>query len=704
MKTIIAKNAGFCFGVKRAIDIAFDVADTKSNVLTLGPLIHNEQVVNKLREHGVNPIKALDEAADGSTVIIRTHGVGADVLCGMNDKNIEIIDATCPYVKKIHNIVNHHHKNGYQIVIIGDKSHPEVVGINGWCQNSAIVISTPEEILGIINKKSLCFVVQTTFSLEIWTKIKNIAKNSCKDAVIFDTICSATEKRQSEAEIISSKAEAMLVIGGRSSSNTKKLVDICTANCADTYHIETFLDIPKSIYQKSIAGVTAGASTPEWIIKEVIEKMSEEKVNVGTEETNVSNVVETATGEFSFADELDKSMKTLKSGDIVNGTVIGISPAEVWVNLGAKMDGYIPAGELCGDPNASPYDIVKIGEEITVFVVRVSDVEGTIMLSKKKIESIKGRKTVEAALETGEVLSGKVVEAVNGGIIVLSNGVRIFVPASQASAQYVKELDTLVGTDVSFRVIDINQRRGKIVGSVKTVASEVRKQAYDAFWATAEIGKQYDGVVKSLTDFGAFVDIGGIDGLVHISELSWGRIKHPSEVISVGDEVKVTVVALDKEKNKISLGYRSQSENPWELVKTKITVGDVITVKIVRIVTFGAFAEIIPHVDGLIHISQISNTRIDKVSSVLSIGQEVEVKVTETDYDNKKISLSIRALIEPEEIVTEEDPVEFVGEILEATVLVDAPVVEEVVEVAGESVEAAEEVAEEASEKTAESE
>jgi 4-hydroxy-3-methylbut-2-enyl diphosphate reductase len=345
------------------------------------------------------------------------------------------------------------------------------------------------------------------------------------------------------------------------------------------------------------------------------------------------------------------------------------------VNLGSKADGFIPVGELNGDPTVSPADIVKIGEEVSVFVVRVNDVEGTIMLSMKKIESIKGRKILEGALDSGEILSGVVTEAVNGGLIVLSNGSRVFVPASQASVRYVKDLESFVGEDVSFRIIDINLRRGKIVGSIKSVAAEVRKKQLDAFWDTAEVGKAYTGTVKSLTDFGAFVVIGGVDGLIHISELSWGRIKHPSEVVSVGDSVDVTLLAIDREKNKISLGYRNPAENPWEIVKEKVHVGDVLPGKIVRMVSFGAFAEIIPHAEGLIHISQIADRRIDKVSSVLSIGQEVEAKVTAIDFDSQKISLSIRALTEP-------DPIE--SEPIAETLVAEEPVVEE--PVVGESV------------------
>ena len=404
------------------------------------------------------------------------------------------------------------------------------------------------------------------------------------------------------------------------------------------------------------------------------------------------------TDELSFAEAMEQSLVSLKTGDIVKGVIIGVTPTEVYVNLGSKADGIIPAGELSEDPSVSPEDIVKVGDEIEVFVVRVNDVEGTVQLSKKKLDIIAGQKKLEAALETREIMEGKVVEAVNGGVIVLSNGTRVFIPARQAASRYVQDLNTLVGQDVQFRIIEFNPRRRKIVGSIKSVADEIAAQKLEEFWANAEVGKEYDGVVKSLTSFGAFVDIGGVDGLVHISELSWGRIKHPSEVVNVGDTVHVYIIALDREKNKVSLGYRRAADNPWEIAKSKIAVGDVLKVKIVRIVSFGAFAEVLPNVDGLIHISQISNKRIETVSSVLKVGDEVEAKVIELDLDHKKISLSMRALIEPEadaateQAIAKEPAVEEPAE----QAVAEEPAAEEPAEQAVAEEPAAEEPAEEA--------
>lgn len=638
MEIKLAETAGFCFGVKRAMNIALEQKGNK--IYTLGPLIHNTQAVARLKEQGIMPSDSIDDIPDGSKVIIRTHGVGKDIYDRLSQKQIDVIDATCPFVKKIHNIVSENFKNGYTIVIAGDEYHPEVMGINGWCDNSAIIIKNDGFEIDFSSAEKYCFVAQTTFSVNIWNKIKKIVKSTCQSAVIFDTICSATKDRQTEAEILSKETDAMVVIGGKHSSNTLQLVEVCKRNNDKVFHIETVKELPKAVFYIPVIGVTAGASTPDWIIKEVSNTMSEEKM------------VDT---ELNFAEELEKSLVSLHTGDIVKGTVIGITPTEVYVNLGSKADGIIPVGELSDDDTLSPEDIVKVGDEIDVFVVRVNDVEGTVKLSKKKIDSIAGYKKVEAALETKEILSGKIVEAVNRGIIVLTNGVRVFVPASQTNTRRGDDLEALVGQTTELRVIDVNIRRRKIVGSIRSVASEVKAKQLEEFWAGAEVGKEYEGTVKSLTSFGAFVDIGGIDGLVHISELSWGKIKHPSEVVNVGDKITVFILALDKETNKISLGFKKASENPWKIIEEKYNVGDVVRVKVVRIFPFGAFAEIIPYVDGLIHISQISTERIDKVSSALSIGETVDAKITAIDLENKKISLSIRALLEPEVYAEEKE-------------------------------------------------
>jgi len=649
----LAKSAGYCFGVKRAIDTAIEHSGDKK-IYTLGPIIHNKQAVAKLEEHNIFETNNPESLEKGTKVIIRSHGIGKAEYERLCEMGLEIIDATCPFVKKIHNIVEEHHNKGYEIVIFGDKNHPEVKGINGWCGESAKIFDTVPQ--GFESEKPVCVVTQTTSSKKNWDLFKNFLKNTCQTIVFFDTICSATETRQAEAASLAKKSDAMIVVGGYESSNTKKLADICRELCQDTFHTETAYELPEEAYKyKRRIGVTAGASTPEWIIKEVINKMSEEKMN---------------NEELSFAEQLEQTMVTLRTGDVVKGTVIGITPTEVYVNLGFKADGSIPVEELSAEPVTDPNEIVKIGDEIEVFVVRVNDVEGTVKLSRKKLDQMAGWKKLEEAAEQQTILTGTVTEVVNGGIIVVCNGNRVFVPASQASVRYIEDLSSMVGETVSFRLIDLNPRRRKLVGSIKKVAAEIRKQQQQEFWAGAEVGKVYTGKVKNIMDFGAFVDLGGVDGLVHISELSWGRIKHPSEVLTAGQDVEVYIKAIDTEKNKISLGYRKEADNPWNVIKEKYNVGDVVTAKIVRLVPFGAFAEIIPFVDGLIHISQIANQRIAKPSSVLTVGQEVEAKITEIDLEKQKISLSMKVLLP--DYVEEAPKAEAAAE--------EAPVAEEVAE------------------------
>ena len=634
---ILAKSAGFCFGVKRAVE-ELENAALKSSVATLGPIIHNGDVVNSFKEKGVYPYENIADIPHDVKVAIRAHGVSESVIKEIENRNLEYVDLTCPFVKKIHNIVNEKYKDGYKIVIIGDKNHPEVVGINGWCENNAIISLDILDLHGKIKDSDLvCVVSQTTMDRETYEKIIKYLKNTCKSIVVFDTICNATNARQEEAGEIASKVDMMIVIGGKNSSNTNKLAGICKKYCKNTYQIENFGDLPQDIYIPKKIGITAGASTPAAIIKEVVEKMEEMQKNSG----------ENFAAEF---EEYEKSLITLNTRDIVKGTVIAVSEAGVSVNLGYKSDGFVPASEVSDDPTADVKSLVKVGDEIEAFVVRVNDVEGEVTLSMKKIIAMKGVKEVEDAFETKEILEGKVAQVVNGGVIVVCKGIRVFVPASQASDRYLSDLSVLVGTTASLRIIDIKKMRGrtKIVGSIKNVIDEQKAALSEKFWAEVEVGKRYSGVVKSLTKFGAFADIGGVDGLIHISELSWAKIKHPSEVVKEGDVVDVYVISFDKETGKVSLGFKNADDNPWKKAE-ELKIDDVIECKIVRIVPFGAFAEIYPGVDGLIHISQVADKRIGKVEDELMVGQHVNAKVVELDFENKKIGLSIRALLAKEE-------------------------------------------------------
>ena len=666
----VAKTAGFCYGVKRAVNSVYDEIKNGTKLATLGALIHNPQVIGDLAEKGVIAYDNPDDIPDGYTIVIRAHGIGKETYDKI--RNRPHIDLTCPFVEKIHKIVSEYHNKGYGIVIVGDKNHPEVKGINGWCGNSALVIyDINEQIDENFSKKPVCVVAQTTIKREIFSQIVQNVKKTCKSTLIFDTICSATKDRQTETAALSEESDCMIVIGGRESSNTRKLFEIAKERCGEAYHIETYEEIPQKSYNK--IGITAGASTPHRIIEEVVKAMSE---NLQKEE--------------NFAELFEQySSKTLNNGDVVEGTVVEVRNNEVIVDLGGfKYNGQLAADQLTDDPSLKPSDVVKEGDTIKVYVVGVNDGEGKVVLSRKKLVAMESWNKIKAAYESGEVLEGKIIKAVKGGVIALADGSQVFIPARQASERFIQDLQSLVGETVNFKIIEIDERRKRVIGSVRVLLEAARKEREEKFWAEAEVGKKYTGTVKSLTSFGAFVDIGGVDGLVHISELSWNKIKHPSEIVNVGDVLEVYIKDMNPETQKISLGYKKTEDDPWVIAQNKIHVGDVIKVKIVRMMPFGAFAEILPNVDGLIHISQIADRRIGKPEDVLTIGEEVEVKVTETDWEAKKISLSIRALIAPAaeeaapEVEEEEEPVNE-GETLVYSTDPDVEV-DETIEVEGE--------------------
>lgn len=675
----IAKTAGFCYGVKRAVDKVYEIVESEDKkIATLGPIIHNSQVVSDLEKRGVKAYDNIEDIPEDTTVIIRTHGVKKSVIDALSER--EYIDLTCPFVAKIHKIVKEHYEKGYKILIVGDENHPEVVGIDGWCDDSAIItydegFQMPAEYA----ENDICIVAQTTINKNVFVQIVQNVKNTCKRVVVFDTICSATKDRQEEAYALSAQSDIMFVVGGKESSNTKKLYSIACDGCAETYFIETYEDIPLKLYLKNKKiGITAGASTPARTIEEVFTTMDEKIKN-----------------EESFAELFEKyESKTLNNGDIVDATVVEVRNTEVIVDLGGfKYNGQLAVDQLSDDPYLKATDIVKPGDTIKVYVVGVNDAEGKVVLSRKKLIQMESWNKMKEAFENKEVLDAKIIKAVRGGVIALANDSQVFIPARQVSLRFVQDLESLLGTSIKIRLTEIDERRKRVVGSARVLLEEERKAALDAFWSDAAVGKEYTGTVKSLTSFGAFVDIGGVDGLVHISELTWNKIKHPSEVVKEGDVLKVYIKDINEETKKISLGYKKAEDNPWVIAKAKINLGDVVKCKIVRMMPFGAFAEIMPNVDGLIHISQIADRRIGKPEDVLTIGQEVEAKVVELDWETNKISLSIRALIEPadEEKAEEEAP-----EVEEA-----APV-EENVPVDIEKFIAEEEAAEEAADETVE--
>ena len=666
MQITLAKTAGFCFGVNRAVNMLYDLVAEGVNVCTLGPIIHNPQVIEDLQNRGVNIIENIEEAINDKKVVIRTHGVERDILEYCEENNLDYIDATCPFVKKIHKIVQKNSSESLPVLIAGDKKHPEVVGIKSYCAGECYVFNSADELENIFNQhsfneeKPFIVVSQTTFSIKEWKKCVKKINLHYTNAIIFDTICSATEERQAEALLLSQKNDMMIIIGGRTSSNTAKLKAVCEPNCP-TYLIETakeLLDIAFCDVQS--IGVTAGASTPDSIIKEVLKTMSEIFENA-----NTINKEETA----GFEQMLEESLNSMSSDQNVVGTVVGFTATEIQVEIaGRKHTGYVSFDEYSDDPSADPKAELKVGDEIKLRIMKTNDVEGTIKLSKRLYD----RGAIWENLEADDTVREGVVTGIvgdNKGVFVQSGSIKVFVPASLAKMRRSDSLEDLLKTTVEYKIIEVNKQRRKVVGSIREVAASKKKEIADAFWANVAEGNVYTGTVRSLTNYGAFVDLGGVDGMVHISELSWQRIKHPSEVVKVGDTVEVYVKELDTENKKISLGYKKVEDNPWEILKRDYPVDSEVECKVVSLTSFGAFAQIIPGVDGLIHISQISHKHIGTPAEVLKVGDVVKAKIMEIDFDKKRVSLSIKALLEApveevveapaaEEAVVEEAPVE----------------------------------------------
>lgn len=691
----VADTAGFCFGVNRAVEMVYRLLKEGKQVATLGPIIHNNQVVSDLSQRGVVIAHSVEEVPDGAMLVIRSHGVDRATIDELERLGISYTDATCPFVRKIHQIVSSVSAAGDVILIAGDRDHPEVKGIQGHCKAISYVFGNLEELENLLQKNEILAnhhitaVSQTTFHEGLWKKCAQTIKKVYTNAIIFDTICNATSQRQQEAEALAQGSDLMVVIGGRQSSNTAKLRDVCAPYCP-TCLVETARELPAELVRKARRiGVTAGASTPAGIIKEVQKTMSEMLDNVSKPEENESvaaaieevnaepvaaeppaQVVEEAAKSFdemTYEEALEASLNNMNTDQKVKGVVLAITPTEIQVDIGRKHAGYVPVDEFSYDPaiNSHIADHVQVGDILDLIVMRTNDQEGTVMLSKRRFDASHNWENVCSAVETEQVLEGRVSDVIKGGLLVMVNGVRVFVPASQATLYRQESLDDMKGQKVSLRIIEVNRGRKRAVGSIRSVLRDQRREQEDAFWAKVAVGDVYTGTVKSLTSYGAFVDLGGVDGMVHISELSWRRIKNPSEVVKVGDVVEVYVKSLDTEKKKVSLGYKKAEDNPWNIFLGRFNEGDVVKVRIVSMTTYGAFANIIEGVDGLIHISQIANTRIAKPQDVLEIGQEVDAKIIGIEVEKKRISLSIRALLEDapaeetaEETVAEEAVVE----------------------------------------------
>ena len=628
MNIIKAKTAGFCFGVDRGVKMTYDLLEKGHKVATLGPLIHNDQLVADLEAKGVITAANVDDVPADYEVVIRCHGVPETIYDKINTRRLVCHDATCPFVSKIHKIAREASEKGAVLLVAGDKNHPEVQGIIGHTRGESYVFGSLDELKAWQGpekpEKPVYAVAQTTFQVTKWLECSAFLKKSYTNALIFDTICNATWARQQEAEDLSQKCDLMVVIGGHHSSNTQKLVQVA-ARHTKAVSVETAADLdPEWFKGVQTVGVTAGASTPSPIIEEVLNSMSEE-----------------IRDDMSFEEMIEASMKPIFGGKVVKGVVTSISQNEIQVDIGTKHTGFVKLSELSDDPSAKAEDLVHVGDELDLVVEKVNDQEGIAYLSKKKLESRKGLEEIGKAFEEGTVLEGTVTESNKGGVVVLVKGVKVFVPRSQATMRRDEDYTKLVKQNVKLVITEFSGH--KIVGSINKVTAEANKAKAEEFWANVEIGKTYHGVVKSLTSYGAFVDIGGVDGLCHISELSWNRIKNPSEVVSVGDEIDVYVKDLDRDNKKVSLGYKKAEDNPWEKLKNEYPIGSVFTAPVVSITKFGAFVRILPGVDGLVHISEISNDRVEKVSDVLSVGDEVTVKLQDVDFDKKRISLSMKA-------------------------------------------------------------
>ncbi|MGN0645236.1 bifunctional 4-hydroxy-3-methylbut-2-enyl diphosphate reductase/30S ribosomal protein S1 [Gemmiger sp.] len=633
MKVILAKTAGFCFGVNRAVEMTYQLLGEGRKVATLGPLIHSPQVVQDLERRGAVTCDTVEQVPDGYEVVIRSHGVPREVYDKISTRSLAFHDATCPFVTKIHKIAAEAGENGALLLVAGDASHPEVQGIVGHTSGEVRIFANLEQLKRLApeleKQKSIYVVAQTTFNVQSWEICKEFLKNQCTNSKIFDTICNATWARQQEAEDLSQKCDHMVVIGGHHSSNTQKLLQVA-ARHTRAVNVETADELDRDWLRGArTVGVTAGASTPSSIIEEVLNCMSEE-----------------IRDDMSFAEMLEASeAKPLYAGKIVKAKVISVSPTECVVGIdGSKHTGIVKLSEMSHDPNAKMEDLVKVDDELDLVVVKTNDQEGVDTLSRVRFEAQKGMKDVSEAAENGTVMEGDVMEANKGGVVVNVKGVRVFVPRSQATMRRDEDYTKLVGQHVKLVITECAGR--KIVGSINKVTAEENKAKREEFWQSVEVGKKYTGVVKSLTSYGAFVDIGGVDGLCHISELSWSNIKHPSEVVSVGDTIEVYVKSYDPENQKVSLGFKKEEDNPWEQLKNNYPIGSEFTAPVVSITKFGAFVRILPGVDGLVHISEISNERVNKVSDVLKVGDEVKVKLINVDFDRKRISLSMKACLD----------------------------------------------------------
>jgi 4-hydroxy-3-methylbut-2-enyl diphosphate reductase len=653
----IAKHAGFCFGVKNAIDMALNSVAKNKRIFTYGNIIHNPHVIRDLEKKGINIIFNIEDVPSGTdiAIVIRSHGAPPEVYDALNNRGVEVIDATCPYVKRIHTKVKAAADENKTVVIIGEKEHPEVTGIKGWAGVNAYVVYSADDVLALPDIKSALVVAQTTTTKQKWDELILLLSQKIEFAEAFMSICSTTEERQEEAVELAKMSDMVVVIGGKESSNTRKLFDICKKHCTSTLHIENIEELAiEKIKGNDIISIVAGASTPDWLIREVYLRMSEnemipadnnlEQSNIGGEETNA---VEAANSDFMK--ELEKSFVKIRRGQLINGIVVQATEDEAYINIGYKTDGMLTKSEFSIEGNINPSDVLHIGDEIEVEVLTLNDGQGNVLLSKKRSEAKSKWNDFVNDVDNEKVYSCKVNKVVKGGLLAKINGYDTFIPASQVGLRYVEDLTSFEGKEINVSIIDIDKRQKRIVASHKAILINEEKQKTAELWEKFSKGDIIKGTVKRLADFGAFVDIGGIDGLLHIRDISWNNIKHPSEVVHEGDSFDVIVLNTDPEKKRISLGLKQLLPKPWDLAPEKYLVGDIVEGKVVRIVPFGAFVELEPGIDGLIHVSQIATRRLERVEDELRLGDIVTAKVMEVVPSKRKISLSRREILMDEQ-------------------------------------------------------
>ena len=683
MPVEVAAHAGFCMGVRRAVEMAESAAKDGVASCTLGELIHNPAVVREMAAKGLPPVRNPEEAGR-RRVLIRSHGVSAAVMRQLEKSGNEVLDLTCPFVDRMHRIVEKASQNGKPVILVGDRDHPEVQGTAGWAHGPVWIVGTPDEAENIPETEEAVAVSQTTFPPEDWEAVKAVLQRRVRRLDAHCTICNATEIRQREACELAERADAMIVVGGRNSANTRKLYRLCAERCGKTILVECAAEIPPAFANtdSEMIGITAGASTPSDSLKEVVTRMSE------LETKDLTPAVEEETHK-DFMAEVESTMVRIRPGQTLTGKVVQITDDEVCVSIGYKADGLIKRADLVDQD-------VKLDDEIEVEVVKVNDGEGNVLLSQRNIVNRKAWDALMAKNEAGEYVDAVGKEAVKGGLIADIGGVRAFVPASQLSQRYVEKIADFVGKEMKLKIIEVDAQKKRVVASRKAVVAEEAAAKKKEVWDKLEEGVVIHGIVRRLTDFGAFVDLGGVDGLIHITDLSWGRIKHPSEVVKPNQEVDVKVLSLDPERERIQLGYKQLQPHPWDNAAEKYPEGAIVEGKVVRITDFGAFVELQPGLDGLVHISQCATTRVAKVEDAVKVGDVVNVKVLGVDPEKKRISLSIRQALEPEAPAAEEAAAPEAEYEIVATDETVAEQVAEAVEAVAEV--AAEEAAEEAKE------